>query len=112
MRHRYYELPLMTGLEAFEAAARHLSFKLAASELSVTPGEICQQIKAIEDELGVPLMVKSGTCVMLSSSGEDLYNALANSLSNVSNVVEGLKRGGIVPSMSRLPRRMRSRRCG
>ncbi|MER8602012.1 LysR substrate-binding domain-containing protein [Mesorhizobium sp. M1339] len=89
---RYYDLPSPTALEVFDAAARHLSFKLAASELNVTLGEICQQIKAIEDELGVPLIVNSGTRVMLTSSGEDLYNALANSLSNVSNVVESIKR--------------------
>ncbi|MDX8529157.1 LysR family transcriptional regulator [Mesorhizobium sp. MSK_1335] len=111
MLHRYYELPSMTGLEAFEASARHLSFKLAASELNVTPGEICQQINALEDELGVPLIVKSETCVMLTSSGIDFYNVLANSLSNVSNVVEGIKRGDRSLNVT-IASKMRSRRCG
>ena len=43
-------LPL-NGLRCFEAAARHMSFKLAAGELFVTPAAISQQIKALETEL-------------------------------------------------------------
>lgn len=43
-----YVLPL-SALRAFEAAARHLSFKLAAQELHVRPGAIGQQVKALEN---------------------------------------------------------------
>lgn len=43
------------GLRAFEAAARHLSFKLAAEELFVTPAAISQQIKTLEETLGIEL---------------------------------------------------------
>ena len=39
-----YRLPPLGSLRAFEAAARHLSFKLAAEELHVTPAAISQQI--------------------------------------------------------------------
>ncbi|TIT59280.1 MAG: LysR family transcriptional regulator, partial [Mesorhizobium sp.] len=53
MVRRYYDLPSLTALAVFEASARHLSFKLAAAELNVTPGAVSRQIKAIEDELGV-----------------------------------------------------------
>jgi DNA-binding transcriptional LysR family regulator len=50
-----YLLPPLNPLRAFEAAARHLSFKLAAHELHVTPGAISQQVKTLEDRLGLPL---------------------------------------------------------
>jgi LysR family glycine cleavage system transcriptional activator len=50
-----YRLPPLAVLRAFEAASRHLSFKKAAEELHVTPAAISQQIKALEDHLGVPL---------------------------------------------------------
>ena len=50
-----YRLPPLPVLRAFEAAARHLSFKRAAEELHVTPAAVSQQIKALEDYLGVPL---------------------------------------------------------
>ncbi|ESZ53446.1 LysR substrate-binding domain-containing protein [Mesorhizobium sp. L103C131B0] len=92
MVRQYYDLPSLTALAGFEASARHLSFKLAASELNVTPGEISRQIKAIEDELGVPLFVRPGTDVMLTSAGKDLYSVLASSLSKASDVVRIIKR--------------------
>ena len=50
-----YALPPLNALRAFEAAARHLSFKLAAHELHVTPAAVGQQVKALEARLGVQL---------------------------------------------------------
>lgn len=47
-------LPL-TALRTFEAAARHLSFRAAADELNVTPAAVSQQIKTLEELLGVKL---------------------------------------------------------
>jgi len=52
-----YRLPPLTGIKAFEAAGRHLSFKLAAEELSVTPGAISQQIKHLEQTLALQLQL-------------------------------------------------------
>lgn len=93
MVRRYYDLPSLTALAVFEASARHLSFKLAASELNVTPGAISRQIKAVESELGVPLFLRRSTGVQLTSAGEDLYGALASSFSRISAVVATIKRG-------------------
>ncbi|WP_287307401.1 LysR family transcriptional regulator [Mesorhizobium sp.] len=114
MAHPYYDLPsltVLTALEVFEASARHLSLELAASELNVTSGEISRQIKVIEDELGVPLFVRPGTGVVLTSVGKDLYTELASIFSKASDVVTTIKRGGR-SRMSRLPLQMRSRRSG
>ncbi|AKM09576.1 LysR family transcriptional regulator [Croceicoccus naphthovorans] len=47
-------LPL-NGLRVLDAAARHLSFTRAADELAVTPAAVGQQIRALEDMLGVVL---------------------------------------------------------
>jgi LysR family glycine cleavage system transcriptional activator len=47
-------LPL-NALRVFDAAARHLSFTRAADELAVTPAAVGQQIRALEDVLGVVL---------------------------------------------------------
>ncbi|QEN85821.1 LysR family transcriptional regulator [Labrys sp. KNU-23] len=93
MVRRYYDLPSLTTLAVFEASARHLSFKLAARELNVTPGAVSRQIKAIEDELGVPLFARLGTGVALTSAGEDLYGVLSNSFSRAAEVVRTIKRG-------------------
>lgn len=93
MVRRYYDLPSLTALAIFEASARHLSFKLAAAELNVTPGAVSKQIKAIEDELGVPLFTRLGTGVALTSAGEDLYSVLSSSFSRAAEVVRTIKRG-------------------
>ncbi|WP_245319321.1 LysR family transcriptional regulator [Mesorhizobium temperatum] len=96
MAHPYYDLPsltVLTALEVFEASARHLSLELAASELNVTSGEVTRLIKVIEDELGVPLFVRPGTGVVLTSAGKDLYTELASIFSKASDVVTTIKRG-------------------
>jgi len=93
MVRRYYDLPSLTALAIFEASARHLSFKLAAAELNVTPGAVSKQIKAIEDELGVPLFVRLSAGVSLTNAGEDLYGVLSNSFSRAAEVVRTIKRG-------------------
>lgn len=60
-------LQQLTALRAFEAAARHLSFARAAEELHVTPGAISQQIKQLEDYLGITLFLR-GRQLRLSDS--------------------------------------------
>jgi LysR family transcriptional regulator, glycine cleavage system transcriptional activator len=47
--------PPLNALRAFEAAARHGSFKIAAKELHVTPGAVSHQVKLLEEHLGVAL---------------------------------------------------------
>ena len=59
-------LPSLNGLRAFEAAARHLSFTLAASELNVTQTAISHQIKRLEQELGVRLFVRQNRALTLT----------------------------------------------
>ncbi len=62
-------LPPLLALRAFEAAARHLSFKKAAQELHVTPAAISQQIKQLERALGHPLFVRLTRALALTPQG-------------------------------------------
>ena len=62
-------LPALTALRAFEAAARHESFSRAATELFVTHGAVSHQIRALEDELGLPLFERHGKRVALTPAG-------------------------------------------
>ena len=59
-------LPSLNGLRAFEAAARHLSFTQAASELNVTQTAISHQIRRLEDELGIRLFVRQNRALALT----------------------------------------------
>ena len=49
------QLPQLSALKSFEAAARHESFTRAAEELCVTQSAVSHQVKALEAELGVKL---------------------------------------------------------
>ena len=63
-------LPPLNSLRAFEAAARHLSFTKAANELHVTPAAISHQIKALEEQLGVPLFRRLTRALRLTAAGQ------------------------------------------
>jgi LysR family transcriptional regulator, glycine cleavage system transcriptional activator len=64
-------LPSLNGLRAFEAAARHLSFTLAASELNVTQTAISHQIRRLEEELGIRLFVRQNRALTLTPEARD-----------------------------------------
>src|SRR3954470_18304157 len=51
----------LNALRAFDAAARHLSFALAAEELNVTPAAVGQLVRRLEEVLGVELFHRSPT---------------------------------------------------
>jgi LysR family glycine cleavage system transcriptional activator len=67
-------LPPLGGLRAFEAAARHGSFVVAAAELGVTPGAISQQVKGLEQHLGIALFERRPQSLTLTAAGR-LYAA-------------------------------------
>ncbi len=93
MARRFYDLPSLTSLAAFEASARHGSFKLAAAELNVTPGAVSRQIKALEEEMGVALFDRLSTGVSLTADGQELYKVISSGFSRASETVQRIKRG-------------------
>jgi len=75
-------LPL-NALVAFEAAARHLSFSKAAAELNVTPAAISQQIRSLEDSLGIQLFHRLTRGLALTPAGEAGLPALREGFGRV-----------------------------
>lgn len=112
-----YRLPPLNGLRAFEAAARHLSFKLAAEELSVTPGAVSQQVKQLEQALGVPLFRRLHRSLVLTGQGEALLPAASEAFERLSAACDGLARGlqgralrlGISPRLATAPEALLAR---
>ena len=72
-----YRLPPLNALRVFEAAARHLSFKEAAAELSITQAAVSHQIKTLEDYLGVELFRRAGRGVQLTDAARACLPRLA-----------------------------------
>jgi DNA-binding transcriptional LysR family regulator len=59
-------------IRVFRAVAHHLNFSRAAEELLLTQPAVTQQIKALEDEFGVPLFDRGGGHISLTPGGKAL----------------------------------------
>ena len=70
------DLPSLSALKAFEAAARHGGFKAAAHELNVTPAAISHQVKALEGDLRCALFTRQNRGVALTETGADASDQL------------------------------------
>ncbi len=76
-------LPSMSGLRAFEATARHLSFTHAATELNLTQGAVSHQIKNLETILGLKLFVRDGNLIRLTEAGQEYLASARAALTEV-----------------------------
>lgn len=85
-------LPPLNALRAFEAAARQLSFRMAAEELHVTPAAVSQQIRLLEDRLDCRLFHRLTRSVSLTPEGARLAPAVADAFSRLSIAIADLKR--------------------
>ncbi len=85
-------LPSLTALRAFEAAARLGSFTAAADELSVSQSAVSQQIRALEDELGIVLFRRAGPRIALTPEGAALGDGLGAGFAGIQRAVESVRR--------------------
>jgi len=91
-----YTLPPLNALRAFEAAARHLSFKLAAHELHVTPAAVGQQVKALEARLGVSLFERLHKQLILTAAGQAYLPEISDGFRRIAEATSHLKPAGAV----------------
>ncbi|MCK1329850.1 LysR family transcriptional regulator [Bradyrhizobium sp. CW9] len=85
------KLPPLTELRAFEAAARHLSFKHAAGELGVTPTAISHQIKLLEQHCGRPLFRRRPRPLALTSAGRQLFPVVRDGFGRFAETLSNIK---------------------
>lgn len=86
--------PVSAGhLRAFEAVARHLNFRAAAEELSLTQSAVSRQIQSMEEEIGVPLFLRHTRAVELTSAGGQLLRAVVPALERLDAAVRLVRRG-------------------
>jgi len=94
------KLPGLNGLITFEAAARLLSFTLAADELCVTQAAVSRQIKRLEEQLDCLLFVRLGRNLALSSEGERLFQAVSMGLGYISLACDDIRNGSELEQVS------------
>ena len=80
-----------SALRAFEAAARRLSFKLAAEELYVTPTAISHQIKALEQEVDCRLFERRARQVKLTVEGQELFTTVKKAFDDIDETASQIK---------------------
>lgn len=88
----FSRMPSLNALRAFEAAARLGSFRLAADELTVTPGAVTAQIKALEAEYGAALFERRARGVALTPLGQRVAPAFVAAFDALGGAVRELRR--------------------
>src|SRR6185437_14440572 len=85
-------LPPLNNLKAFEAAARHESFTRAAEELCVTQGAVSQQVKALEEGLGIKLFNREHQRLVITEAGRDYLAVVRDALDQIAVGTERIVR--------------------
>lgn len=90
-------LPSIAALTALEAVERLGTASAAAEALSLTQGAISRQLRALEDQLGVPLMIRERQRLRLTPAALDYVAEVRKALGILSSAALTLKtnpRGG------------------
>ena len=84
-------LPTLTGLRAFECAARRGGFTAAAAELNVTQAAVSRSVKALEHQLGCALFARGANALVLTREGRELLPELGSAFGLMTKAVERVR---------------------
>lgn len=91
---RQRRLPPLTAIRAFDAVARHASFKVAAEDIGVTSTAISHQIRVLEASLEQRLFIRSARGVTLTEAGRILFRASENIFATLRDAVDEIHAPG------------------
>jgi DNA-binding transcriptional LysR family regulator len=100
MHEKRFDLPPLDLIRGFEAAARTLSFTLAAEELCVTQSAVSRQIRALEEHLGVTLFERRPRSLALTGQGLALQRTAAELLERLQETVNRLRADVASPQLT------------
>jgi LysR family transcriptional regulator, glycine cleavage system transcriptional activator len=93
-------LPRPSGLLMFESAARQRNFTLAARELRVTQSAVSQQVRALEQQLGVTLFIRLPRGLQLTAEGSRLQRAVSLGFEHIADAVAEIRRAEATPAIT------------
>jgi len=96
----FSRLPPLNALRAFEAVARHRSFRKAAAELFVTPAAVTHQIKALEQQLGLQLFERLNRRIELTDAAQAALPLFQQGFEALAAAVSELRSYGQVPHLT------------
>ena len=85
------QLPPLDALVMFDAAARHMSFTLAADELNITQAAVSRQIRLLEEDLGIRLFVRAHRNVELTPEGRAFQHSVHNALVHICDATNEIR---------------------
>jgi DNA-binding transcriptional LysR family regulator len=88
---RRSELPPLHLLYTFEAAARTLSFTVAAGELFLTQSAVSRQIQQVEEALGAPLFERRHRALVLTEAGQVMQRAVVDCLARLRDATASVR---------------------
>lgn len=94
MANELHNLPRLSRLRSFEAAARHLSFTEASRELGITQAAVSQQVRILERELGVPLFVRQHRGLKLTPQGHRLSRSVSTAFDQIADAAQQVRGDG------------------
>ncbi|MBE3636653.1 LysR substrate-binding domain-containing protein [Mangrovicoccus algicola] len=86
-------LPSHTALQAFESAARYMSFTKAAEDLSITQSGVSRQIANLEGLLGVKLFERVGSRLVLTDAARGYLPEITAALDRIEQASVSCVRG-------------------
>ncbi len=75
----------------FDAAARHLNFRIAAEEVNLTQGAVAQQVRHLEADLGIKLFHRKARGLALTDMGRTYHHSIRKALAIIDNATQKLK---------------------
>ena len=96
----FSRLPSLNALRAFEAVARHRSFRKAADELFVTPAAITHQIKSLEEQLGFALFERLNRRIELTPAAQSALPRFQQGFEALAQAVAELRSHGQAPHLT------------
>lgn len=86
-----FPLPPLNGLRAFAAAGRHMNFRAAADELGVTQGAVAQQVRGLEDHLGLRLFLREPRGLAFTDEGRAYHASVSRAFEQLSEATDALR---------------------
>ncbi|MCS0607109.1 LysR substrate-binding domain-containing protein [Massilia solisilvae] len=84
-------LPSLDLVRGFVAVGRRMSVTLAARDLCLTQSAVSRQVQALEDALGVKLLVRGYRSIAFTPEGERLFRAADGALAQLQDVIHAVK---------------------
>lgn len=86
-----FQIPSVSALKIFEAAARHMSFTKAADELGITQSAVSRQMALLEEHLGLLLFQRIRKRLVLTEAGDQYARSVRSALREIESATMALR---------------------